>query len=29
MPSYASLGEENLRVIGVFLSESKGEGGGG
>jgi cbb3-type cytochrome oxidase cytochrome c subunit len=28
MPSYASLGEENLRVIGVFLSESKGEGGG-
>jgi quinol---cytochrome c reductase cytochrome c subunit, bacillus type len=28
MPAFANLGEENLRVLGVFLSESKGEGGG-
>jgi menaquinol-cytochrome c reductase cytochrome b/c subunit len=28
MPSYAALGEENLRALGVFLEESKGEGGG-
>ncbi|HEU4449982.1 MAG TPA: c-type cytochrome [Gaiellaceae bacterium] len=29
MPAYADLGEENLRLLGTFLSESKGEGGGG
>ena len=29
MPSFANLGEENLRLLGIFLSESKGEGGGG
>jgi menaquinol-cytochrome c reductase cytochrome b/c subunit len=29
MPAYADLGEENLRLLGVFLSESQGEGGGG
>jgi hypothetical protein len=28
MPAYADLGEENLRLLGVFLEESKGEGGG-
>ena len=28
MPSYADLGEENLLLLGTFLSESKGEGGG-
>ncbi len=28
MPSYASLGEENLQRLGTFLEESKGEGGG-
>jgi menaquinol-cytochrome c reductase cytochrome b/c subunit len=28
MPAYADLGEENLRLLGVFLSESQGEGGG-
>jgi hypothetical protein len=28
MPQYASLGEENLLLLGTFLSESKGEGGG-
>ena len=28
MPSFANLGEENLRLLGIFLSESKGEGGG-
>jgi menaquinol-cytochrome c reductase cytochrome b/c subunit len=29
MPMYASLGEENLMLLGTFLSESQGEGGGG
>jgi mono/diheme cytochrome c family protein len=29
MPAYADLGEENLNLLGIFLSESKGEGGGG
>ena len=29
MPSYQSLGEENLMLLGTFLEESKGEGGGG
>jgi hypothetical protein len=29
MPAYADLGEENLRLLGIFLEESKGEGGGG
>jgi hypothetical protein len=28
MPPYANLGEENLRLLGIFLEESKGEGGG-
>ena len=28
MPAYASLGEENLLLLGTFLSESTGEGGG-
>jgi menaquinol-cytochrome c reductase cytochrome b/c subunit len=28
MPAYADLGEENLRLLGVFLSESQGGGGG-
>jgi hypothetical protein len=28
MPPYANLGEENLQLLGVFLEESKGEGGG-
>ena len=28
MPSFANLGEENLRLLGIFLSESKGAGGG-
>jgi hypothetical protein len=28
MPSYAGLGEENLQLLGTFLEESKGEGGG-
>ena len=28
MPAYADLGEENLLLLGTFLSESKGEGGG-
>jgi menaquinol-cytochrome c reductase cytochrome b/c subunit len=28
MPAYESLGEENLMLLGTFLSESKGEGGG-
>ena len=28
MPAYANLGEENLQLLGVFLEESKGEGGG-
>jgi mono/diheme cytochrome c family protein len=29
MPAYESLGEENLQLLGTFLEESKGEGGGG
>jgi menaquinol-cytochrome c reductase cytochrome b/c subunit len=29
MPMYANLGEENLLLLGTFLSESQGEGGGG
>jgi mono/diheme cytochrome c family protein len=29
MPRYESLGEENLQLLGTFLAESKGEGGGG
>lgn len=29
MPSYESLGEENLRLLATFLTESTGEGGGG
>jgi menaquinol-cytochrome c reductase cytochrome b/c subunit len=29
MPMYANLGEENLMLLGTFLSESQGEGGGG
>jgi menaquinol-cytochrome c reductase cytochrome b/c subunit len=29
MPMYATLGEENLLLLGTFLSESQGEGGGG
>jgi mono/diheme cytochrome c family protein len=29
MQSYASLGEEDLQLLGTFLEESKGEGGGG
>jgi hypothetical protein len=29
MPRYESLGEENLQLLGTFLEESKGEGGGG
>jgi mono/diheme cytochrome c family protein len=29
MPAYADLGEENLMLLGTFLSESTGEGGGG
>ena len=28
MPAYESLGEENLQLLGTFLSESTGEGGG-
>jgi menaquinol-cytochrome c reductase cytochrome b/c subunit len=28
MPAYESLGEENLQLLGTFLEESKGEGGG-
>jgi mono/diheme cytochrome c family protein len=28
MPRYESLGEENLQLLGTFLSESTGEGGG-
>jgi menaquinol-cytochrome c reductase cytochrome b/c subunit len=28
MPMYATLGEENLLLLGTFLSESQGEGGG-
>ena len=28
MPSYASQSEETLRLLGIFLEESKGEGGG-
>ena len=28
MPAYASLGEENLQLLGTFLAESTGEGGG-
>jgi len=28
MPSYESQGEEVLRLLGIFLEESKGEGGG-
>ena len=28
MPRYESLGEENLQLLGTFLAESKGEGGG-
>jgi menaquinol-cytochrome c reductase cytochrome b/c subunit len=29
MPAFANLGEENLALLGTFLEESKGEGGGG
>jgi cytochrome c2 len=29
MPAFANLGEQNLRLLGIFLEESKGEGGGG
>jgi menaquinol-cytochrome c reductase cytochrome b/c subunit len=29
MPSFAGLGQENLRLIGTFLNESKGGSGGG
>ncbi|HSK15772.1 MAG TPA: c-type cytochrome [Gaiellaceae bacterium] len=29
MPAYEELGEENLQLLGTFLAESTGEGGGG